>query len=409
MATQIDTVNARGKLKPRREPYWHRVRKGCFVGFRLMSKNTRGTWLARAWDEAKGRDAFHPLGDFSDLPEHKRFDAATTEAGKWFEHLGRGGSTAVVTVRTVCERYVAHLKATKPAAALSAYAAARRGAQGQTTIVRAADDAEARFKRYVYPDARLSSTPIAKLTPAILDEWRKQLQVRPTRGGGSRGQPRTASTMNRDLTCLRAALNLALDDELVTSDFAWRAKLRPIKNADRRRELYLDKGQRRKLIANAAPDLAQFLTGLSLLPLRPGALAALTVGNFDKRLAVLTVGKDKAGHERKIKLPQATADLFEAATQDKLPAAPIFARADGRGWDKDGWKWPVKAAAAAAKLTDGTTAYTLRHSTISDLVHGGLDLLTVAQISGTSIAMIERHYGHLRGDVAAAALAKLAL
>ena len=37
------------------------------------------------------------------------------------------------------------------------------------------------------------------------------------------------------------------------------------------------------------------------------------------------------------------------------------------------------------------------------------DLLTVAQLSGTSVAMIERHYGHLRADHAAAALATLAL
>ena len=46
----------------------------------------------------------------------------------------------------------------------------------------------------------------------------------------------------------------------------------------------------------------------------------------------------------------------------------------------------------------------MRHSVISDLVHDGLDLLTVAQISGTSVAMIERHYGHLRGEVAAGRL-----
>lgn len=195
----------------------------------------------------------------------------------------------------------------------------------------------------------------------------------------------------------------------MTSDFAWRGKLLPIKDADRRRELYLDKAQRRKFIEMAPADLAAFLRGLSLLPLRPGALAALTVGNFDKRLSVLTVGKDKAGRDRKLKLPKDTAALFEVACTDKLPAAPLFARTDGRAWDKDGWKWPVKAAAVAAKLPEGTTAYTLRHSTISDLVHDGLDLLTVAQISGTSVRMIEQHYGHLRGDVAADALAKLAL
>jgi hypothetical protein len=34
---------------------------------------------------------------------------------------------------------------------------------------------------------------------------------------------------------------------------------------------------------------------------------------------------------------------------------------------------------------------------------------TTAQVSGTSVAMIERHYGHLRGEIAAAALARLAI
>jgi len=104
-----------------------------------------------------------------------------------------------------------------------------------------------------------------------------------------------------------------------------------------------------------------------------------------------------------------TAKLLAQASKDKLPSAPLLSRADGRAWNKDAWKWPVKAAAEAALLPAGTTAYTLRHSVISDLVHDGLDLLTVAQISGTSGAMIERHYGHLRSDVASGALARLAL
>jgi hypothetical protein len=38
-----------------------------------------------------------------------------------------------------------------------------------------------------------------------------------------------------------------------------------------------------------------------------------------------------------------------------------------------------------------------------------LDLLTVAQISGTSVAMIQKHYGHLQQERAVDALAGLAL
>ena len=63
---------------------------------------------------------------------------------------------------------------------------------------------------------------------------------------------------------------------------------------------------------------------------------------------------------------------------DKLPAAPLFAQASGKAWNKDAWKKPMKEAAAAAGLPPGTVLYTLRHSTITDLVIDGLDLLTVA-------------------------------
>lgn len=194
-----------------------------------------------------------------------------------------------------------------------------------------------------------------------------------------------------------------------TTDFAWREPLKAFKNVSKRRGLYLDREQRRNFIKNAPGDLAAFLRGLSMLPLRPGALAALTVDDFDCRLSVIKIGKDKSGQDRKIKLPLKTARRFEEAARNRNPTAPLLARADGQAWNKDSWKWPLKDAAKKAGLPIGTTAYTLRHSVISDLVHGGLDLLTVAQISGTSVAMIEKHYGHLRSDVAADALAKLVL
>jgi integrase len=112
---------------------------------------------------------------------------------------------------------------------------------------------------------------------------------------------------------------------------------------------------------------------------------------------------------RQASLPDVTAELFEVAAKGKPPSAPLLFRADGKVWNKDAWRWPIKEAAKDAGLPAGATAYTLRHSVISDLVHDGLDLLTVAQISGTSVAMIERHYAHLRSDVAAEAQARLVL
>lgn len=90
-----------------------------------------------------------------------------------------------------------------------------------------------------------------------------------------------------------------------------------------------------------------------------------------------------------------------------MPTAP-FARADGKRWDKDAWKYPVKAAAAVG-LSDAVTGCAMRQSVIAHLVTSGLDLMTIAQLSCTSVAMIEKHYSHLRAAYDADALATLAL
>ena len=395
MAHRIDTVEARAKLKPRTSPYWHKLSNGCHLGFRKMATGSTGAWIAQAYDPATQKQTRRSLGAFEELPPAKRFDAAKKNAESWFEHLGHGGTPDGMSVREACDHYVAHLQA-----------------EGKHAT---ADEMQARFVRWVHDD-KIAGIQLRKLAPHHLRTWRQKIIAAPVvinpyaDEDDRRTRKRAPASTNRELTALRAALNLARENGAVVTDAAWHVALRPIENADRRRTLYLDRQQRAKLIEKSAPDVGAFLRGLALVPLRPGALAALMVASLDRRLGVLTVGKDKHGRDRNIKLPPATAALFAEQAKDKLPTAPLFARADGKGWDKDAWKKPIKAAAAAAKLPATTTAYTLRHSVITDLIaSGGLDVLTVARLSGTSVPMIEKHYGHLRDDLAAAALATLAL
>jgi site-specific recombinase XerD len=118
---------------------------------------------------------------------------------------------------------------------------------------------------------------------------------------------------------------------------------------------------------------------------------------------------DKRNKDRKIQLPPETLAMLAIQSKDKLPTAPLFSRANGTRWDKDAWKKSIKEAARTAGLRANVSAYTLRHSTITDLVINGLDLLTLSKLAGTSVAMIERHDGQLRQDVAARALVQLVL
>ncbi len=385
----IKTVTARRRLPLRRDPYYATVRTGCSIGFRRMTPDSVGTWSARALNEGTGGYSTHSLGEFADVPDHQRYDAALKAAGEWFDHLGRGGSAKSTTVKDACDAYVAHLEGAGKASS--------------------ARDIRNRLNAYVLNDPKLAALELLKLTPKHLEKWRAGLKARPTTSGPNRGKARSDSSMNRDMTCLRAALNLAYRDGAVSTDFAWRSKLRPVANAERRRTLYLDLDQRRSLIARAPPDLSLFLHALCLLPLRPGAAAQLVVANFDRRLHELVIAKDKAGSDRRVKLPKTTAVFFEKAVRDKLPQAPIFARANGKAWDRDAWKRPTKAAVLAAGLPTGVTVYVLRHSVITDLIAARLNPVSVAELAGTSVTLIQKNYAHLRADLAVDALAQLAL
>lgn len=392
MATKIDTVSARDKLTARHAPYWHKIRAECHLGFRKTTPESVGAWIAR-YRDTSGKYELHSLGSLDQVTPAKRYDEAAKLAGDWFDHRGKGGTKQAITVEQACKRYVQKARD-----------------EGRET---AAKDLEGRFRRWVYCDKKLSSTPLLKLTPGVLTDWRNMLVKTPAKlqdKSKKATKPRAASSTNREMAVLKAALNLALEDGHATSDAAWKTKLRPIKDATQRRDCYLDLDQRKTLIANAPKDLAALISALSLIPLRPGAVAALTVSSFDKRLGVLTIGKDKAGRDRKINLPKSTAAFFAEQAKDKLPTAPLIARADGQFWNKDSWKYPFKEAAKAARLPANAVAYNLRHSAITDLIAlHRLDTMTVAQLSGTSLAMIEKHYGHLLRDHAADALSKLAL
>ena len=392
MAVKIDTVTARENLKPRHAPYYYKIKAECHIGFRKTTPTSVGTWLARFRDD-QGVYQIKSLGSLEQHPSYRRFDAAVALAEPTFAHRQAGGSAVSCTVGEVCQQY-----------------ADKQRINGKE---KTAKELEGRFKRWMTPDKKLSATPVDKLTSAQVKAWRAKLTLLPATlqdKTKTATKPRAKSSINREMAVFKAALNFAVESRHVTSDLAWKYELKTIKNATGRRDCYLDIDQRRALVANAPPDLAAFLRALSLIPLRPGAMALLTAKSFDKRLGVLTVGQDKAGQDRKITLPATTTAFFTEQSTDKLPTAPLLARANGQFWSSDSWKFPFKDAAAAAGLPAAATAYTLRHSVITDLIAvGKLDTMTVAILSGTSLAMIEAHYGHLLRDHAANGLALLEL
>lgn len=367
---QIDKSTHRNKLDPRREPYWGApIERGLFVGFRKTEDG--GTWIARQRDE-DGRQRYHSLGH----ADATAYDDAVKAARSWAKSLQAGiDTTEVQTVGDACRAYVAD----------------RRREKGDAN----ADDAEGRFMRTVYGHS-IAKVKLSKLRTVQIKDWRAGLDM-------------ADASKNRTLAALKAALNFAAASRYVDAGrvVEWES-VKPFA-VTARRDLYLDRTQRRALLAELPEHARPFVRLLSLLPLRPGALAEAKVGHLDTKRARLRIESDKAGAGRVIALSPEALALLRDEAKGKLPGAPLVAYMDGSHWHKERWKQPITKAAAAAGLPVATCAYTLRHSVITDMLTGGMDSLTVARMAGTSLAMIEKHYGHLLHDHAAKAMAALAL
>ncbi|MEQ8206324.1 MAG: tyrosine-type recombinase/integrase [Woeseia sp.] len=364
---------------PRRAPYWGPpIERGQHIGIR---KNPNGTfnWIARRFDEESRSYRYKALGKLS---QNFDYSNAKRAAMQWFADADLGVPDTAPTVADACRDYVADL-----------------AADGRAST---ANDARRRFERTVVgrPKAKyVSELPAQKIAAVRLDRLRtKQLKEWRNGLGGKK------SSQNRNLAALKAALNLAVEHKRVNASVAqeWKA-VKAHKNATRRRTVFLDKAQRRALVSAAKGAARNLIEAAALTGARPGELVDVKRSQFDSRTGSITL-KGKTG-ERTVPLSPAAIKLFNRLAKDKLPRANLLPDDNGNQWPHSGWDSSVREAVRKAKLPRGVVLYTLRHSWITEALKGGMTTLDVARLTGTSLPMIDAHYGHL---VAAAARERLA-
>lgn len=380
MATDLKSKTSRDKLQPRREPYWSRVSDGLAVGYRRLAVGT-GTWIARRRSESGGQQ-YRSLGTLDDVAEAKKLDEAVKQAKAWGEGVDAGASHKAVTVEEACKAYVERQKHHKSKASSA--------------------DAKGRFTRLVYGKP-IGAMPLDKLRTTTVKAW---LDAMLDDDGDEEDLRRSKDSANRNLNTLKAALNLALTDRLVANDAGWRT-VKPYPKAGKRRQRFLDKDDRAKLLAECEDDLRHLVTALLLTGARAGEIANANAGDLDVAQGTLRLsGKTGA---RTVTLSTAALAFFKGKTASKLPAAPLLADAFGNRWNKDSWKKRFKEAVRAAGLPEDVVMYTLRHVAISEMIAAGMDSFLVAKLAGTSTAMIDRHYGHLRHEQTRARLDAVAM
>jgi integrase len=75
----------------------------------------------------------------------------------------------------------------------------------------------------------------------------------------------------------------------------------------------------------------------------------------------------------------------------------LFTQNNGSPWNKDALDERFRKVRELAGIRAHLTLYDFRHLWISEALMAGVDVFTVAKMAGTSVQMIEKTYGHLRG------------
>lgn len=336
----------------------------------------------KSWNVQWSRTSTRTLGKWPGVTveaARTRARAVLAETDQHGAPLSVAKPKADTTVADACRDYVATLKK-----------------DGRDT---AAADADRRFERCLYAD-KLGKVRLVDLHQDHIEAWRDRVEkgdlpaLPVKRGRPPVAKPLAKSSVNRMRTVLVAALNHAVARRKASPDvaFEWNS-VKPLKDAGQRRGLYLEREQRRALLDAAVGPVRDLIECVALTGCRPGDPAICLRSDYDGRTA--SVRFRSKDHDRKIPLSPAAGAMFDRLAKGKLPKAHLFTQDGGKAWTADAWSDPVREAAARAGLPAGVTLYTLRHCWITDAIVGGMDLLTVAKLAGTSLAMIEKHYGHL--------------
>lgn len=136
---------------------------------------------------------------------------------------------------------------------------------------------------------------------------------------------------------------------------------------------------------------------------RTSELADAVVNDFQVRTRKLVLKTHKrtrtmkVAETRVITLNDEVFAILKQQCQGKNPDDPIFTQNNGSPWNKDLLAERFRKVRERAGVREHITIYDFRHLWISEALMAGVDVFTTAKMAGTSVQMIEKTYGHLRG------------
>lgn len=264
---------------------------------------------------------------------------------------------------------------------------------------------------------------VSKLTKAEITRWHRDLAEQPPRLRTKPGKEqrcrkldldndetkrRRKLSANRCLAQMKAALNMAVGENQVASDAAWR-KVKLFQGTDVARVRYLKVEEAKRLVNTCHGDFKLLVQAALLTGARYGELATLNVGDFNPDTSTVHVRISKSGKGRHIVLTAEGSTFFERITAGRTGAEPMLRNStrttprtggidDGR-WRKSEQLRPMREACKRARIDPPVGLHQLRHTWASLSAMAGMPLMVVARNLGhVDTRMVEKHYGHMSKD-----------
>jgi integrase len=395
---RITTPQSRAKLPMRTKPYYRSLYPKLCIGYR-NSKDGGGQWLMRAYDG----DGHYHQEQIGIADDHQKVDGVTVlDYARACEvvrdrHMRRNrrrkalpeDPTGSYKVRQAVVDYVDYLRNER----------------------KSGDTVEKRLNAYIVVNG-LAEVECDDLTTRMLKKWRNEISKMPARNRTHKGKQkylpfdsknsehvrRRRASANLTFALLRAALNNAWREGVITSDTDWR-KIPPFPETDKPRQRYLELDEVTRLLTHTPyGDLRDLFTGGVHTGARPSELGRVTVRDYHDPSGTLHIAKSKGACARDVVVSRQAQAFFRDLCAGRDKDEPMFLREDGTPWKGQSYKYRTKSAAKKIGIK-GMTFYVLRHTYCSHAVMNGMPLLLLARNLGhKNTKMVEKHYGHLADD-----------
>ncbi len=382
----IKTPNQRKALPRRHAPHWETVRPGLRIGYRRAGADP-GTWRVEKYTGVGKYERMDRrelgLADDKEPADGERilsYDQVHDKAVEWAKIETR--AVGAVTVATAMDAYLKWFKAS------------RRSIYNTETAINA----------HIKP--ALGEKKVSDLTIDIIEDWQEGLVNAPIRRRGGKLevvldpddpdpeiQRRRQNTANRILGVLKAGLERMHAKKRFRNPEAWR-EVKPYKGVNAARDRFLTERECVRLLNACDPDFRRIVRGALNTGARWGDLCRALVKDFNPEKGTLYVRYPKAGGPRYVHLNTDGRAFFKQIVVGRKGGEPLFVRDDGVAWESHQQKRRMQAACKRGKISPPIGFHGLKDTYCSLALESGMTMFALSKQTGTTIATLERHYGH---------------